>query len=83
MPVTVLPMAQSGGELFDDLHVKNRGITGDITAGVIHRLDEIANRKPAKVFLLIGVNDLARNVTTDSIVKNIFLIINSFTRKHL
>ena len=62
------------GELFHDLHVKNRGISGDITAGVIHRLDEIANRKPAKVFLLIGVNDLARNITTDSIVKNIFLI---------
>ncbi len=60
------------GELFDDLHVKNRGITGDITAGVIHRLDEIANRRVAKVFLLIGVNDLARNITPDTIVKNIF-----------
>ena len=26
----------------------------------------------AKVFLLIGINDLARNITTDSIIKNIF-----------
>ena len=66
------------GELFDDLQVKNRGISRDITAGVIHRLDEIANRKPANVFLLIGVNDLARNITTDSIVKNIFLITKYF-----
>jgi hexosaminidase len=61
-------------ELFNDIHIKNRGISGDITAGVIHRLDEITNRKPAKVFLLIGVNDLARNTSTDSIVKNILLI---------
>ena len=61
-------------ELFNDIRVKNRGISGDITAGVIHRLDEITNRKPAKVFLLIGVNDLAKNITTDSIVKNILLI---------
>lgn len=61
-------------ELFNDVKIKNRGISGDITAGVIHRLDEIANRKPAKVFLLIGVNDLARNITADSIVKNILFI---------
>lgn len=61
-------------ELFNDIHVKNRGISGDITAGVMHRLDEITNRKPVKVFLLIGVNDLARNITADSIVKNILLI---------
>jgi hexosaminidase len=61
-------------ELFNDINVKNRGISGDITAGVINRLDEITNRQPAKVFLLIGVNDLARNISTDSIVNNIFLI---------
>ena len=61
-------------ELFDDKRIKNRGISGDITAGVIHRLDEIANRKPAKVFLMIGTNDLARNTSADSVVKNIFII---------
>ncbi len=62
------------GELFNDIHIKNRGISGDITAGVLHRLDEITNRKPAKVFLLIGTNDLARKISVDSVVKNILLI---------
>ncbi|WP_184542041.1 family 20 glycosylhydrolase [Mucilaginibacter sp. FT3.2] len=61
-------------ELFGDYHIKNRGISGDVSAGVIARLPEVANRKPAKVFLLIGVNDLSRNVTPDSLVKNIMLI---------
>src|SRR6185312_11153379 len=61
-------------ELFEDSHIKNRGISGDITTGVINRLDEVANRKPAKVFLLIGVNDLSRNVQPDSVVKNILFI---------
>ncbi|MBS1948632.1 MAG: family 20 glycosylhydrolase [Bacteroidetes bacterium] len=61
-------------ELFNDIHVKNRGISGDITAGVLHRLDEVVNRKPAKIFLLIGTNDLARKITVDSVVKNILLI---------
>jgi hexosaminidase len=58
-------------ELFADSRIKNRGISGDISAGVLNRIDEIALRKPAKVFLLIGINDLSRNTSTDSIFKNI------------
>lgn len=61
-------------ELFDDLSVKNRGISGDVSAGVIHRIEEIVNRKPAKVFLLIGTNDLARGISADSLIKNIMWI---------
>src|SRR5579875_922201 len=61
-------------ELFQDIHIKNRGISGDITDGVLYRLNEVADRKPAKIFLLIGVNDLAGNKPPDSVAKNIFLI---------
>ena len=61
-------------ELFKDLQIKNRGISGDITAGVLNRIDEVVKRKPAKVFLMIGVNDLARGISADSVVKNILLI---------
>lgn len=61
-------------ELFHDLRFKNRGISGDITDGVLYRLNEVINRKPAKIFLLIGINDLAQNKQPDSIAKNIFLI---------
>ncbi|MCB0775844.1 MAG: family 20 glycosylhydrolase, partial [Chitinophagaceae bacterium] len=68
------------GNLFDNIKVKNRGISGDITAGIINRLDEIVERKPAKVFLMIGVNDLARNISPDSVVKNI-LFIASYLRQ--
>lgn len=58
-------------ELFSDKHLKNRGISGDGSAGVLNRIDEISNRKPSKVFLLIGINDLSGNISTDSIFKNI------------
>lgn len=63
-------------ELFADSRIKNRGISGDISAGVVHRLEEMARRKPAKFFLMIGVNDLARNITPDSLLSNISLIIS-------
>ncbi|MBS1500881.1 MAG: family 20 glycosylhydrolase [Bacteroidetes bacterium] len=61
-------------ELFGDDHIINRGISGDFTAGVINRLDEVTSRQPAKIFLLIGINDLARKTTPDSVVHNILLI---------
>ncbi|RPD45582.1 family 20 glycosylhydrolase [Paracnuella aquatica] len=59
-------------ELFGDLRIKNRGISGDVSAGILHRIDEVAARKPAMVFLMIGTNDLARKVPTDSLQQNIF-----------
>ena len=58
-------------ELFQNKHIKNRGISGDITRGVLNRLDEVTESKPAKVFLLIGINDLARGVSRDTIYANI------------
>ncbi len=60
-------------ELFADNRMKNRGISGDISAGVLHRIDEVVQRKPSKIFLLIGTNDLARGISSDSVVKNILL----------
>jgi hexosaminidase len=61
-------------EQFGDEHIKNRGISGDVTLGVLNRLDEVTARKPAKIFLLIGINDLAAGTSPDTIAKRIFLI---------
>lgn len=61
-------------EQFGDLRVKNRGISGDISAGVLHRIGEITARRPAKVFLMIGTNDLARGISADSLLRNIGFI---------
>jgi hexosaminidase len=61
-------------QLFNDLRMKNHGISGDVTAGVLHRLAVVTNRKPAKIFLLIGTNDLARGINADSVLKNMLLI---------
>ena len=49
---------------------KNRGISGDITFGVLERLQEVINRKPAKVFILIGINDISRNIPDSLILGN-------------
>jgi len=61
-------------ELFHDVHVKSRGFSGDITAGLIHRFADIVRRKPAKIFMMIGTNDLARGIAADSILRNILIM---------
>ena len=62
-------------ELFANPHIKNRGISGDIIAGVYDRLEAITGGKPAKIFLLIGINDLARGVPADTIVTRVVTIV--------
>lgn len=61
-------------ELFGDFRMKNRGISGDIAEGVYDRLDAVLGGKPAKIFLLIGINDVARGTSADTIVARILKI---------
>ncbi|RZJ77853.1 MAG: sialate O-acetylesterase, partial [Flavobacterium sp.] len=49
---------------------KNRGISGDITFGVLERLQDVIDGKPKKVFILIGINDISRNIPDSLILRN-------------
>lgn len=55
-------------ELFGNPHIKNRGISGDEVMGIYDRIDPILKGKPAKIFLLTGVNDVSHDLTADSIL---------------
>lgn len=63
-------------ELLQNKRVRNRGISGDISFGVIDRLEEITEGHPKKVFILIGINDIARGIPDDVIVNNFKRIIH-------
>ncbi len=67
-------------EMFHDLRIKNRGISADITDGVLDRLDEVVESKPLKIFLMIGMNDLARGKAVDYIVRNIERILDTIQK---
>ena len=45
-------------EYLENDSVRNRGIWGDGAGGVLNRIDSVAIRKPSKIFLMIGVNDI-------------------------
>lgn len=57
-------------ELLEIKEARNRGISGDISFGVLERLDEITEGKPAKIFILIGINDIARNIPDSVLIDN-------------
>lgn len=58
--------------------IRNRGIGGDTTDGIIARSGEIIDSNPIAVFLLIGINDLYNNTvdtpSADYIANNIINI---------
>lgn len=62
-------------EMFRDVNIINRGIGSDISKGILQRLDEIIESKPSKIFIMIGINDIARDYQIDSIYKNYLQIL--------
>lgn len=68
-------------ELFPEVKVRNRGILADKTSDVLNRLDQVIAGRPAKVFLLIGTNDLGARVPQAKIVRNYRCILAAFKKK--
>jgi hypothetical protein len=62
--------------LLPGVRVHNHGIGGDVTGGVLRRLDVVTRSAPGKVFLMIGTNDLGRGKrTVDEIVADVATIV--------
>jgi lysophospholipase L1-like esterase len=55
--------------LFQNPKIKNRGIGGDETDGVLLRLEEIIKSLPEKIFIMIWINDLS-HLGIDQVVTN-------------
>jgi lysophospholipase L1-like esterase len=64
-------------EIWGNKKVKNRGISSDNTFGMLARLKEITEAKPAKIFIMIGINDIAKNTPDAVIVENYKKIISN------
>jgi len=73
-----------GGEwaaFFGSPNILNMGISGDVSKGVLARIDAVIRIKPKQVFLMIGINDLSGGIAEDSIATNIGLIVEKLKRE--
>lgn len=62
-------------------NIRNRGIVGDDMMGINDRLHQILPGRPAKLFLLAGVNDISHDLSADSIVSLIRLTVERIRRE--
>jgi lysophospholipase L1-like esterase len=62
--------------------LRNRGISGNMTAHVLYRLEEIVLTRPAKLFLMIGINDIYQGIDLETIFENIRQITGQLTTKN-
>lgn len=63
-------------ELLGMPNAVNRGISGDIVQGLIDRTEAVTKGQPAKIFIMIGVNDLSHHVAPDSISRATEILID-------
>lgn len=68
-------------EIFPEIKVKNRGISGNTTKMILERLSAVTEGKPQKIFLLNGVNDIATATNVEPILQNISGIIEQIKRE--
>lgn len=64
-------------ELFSNNRIKNRGICGDTTDGVLNRITNIIESQPQKLFMMIGINDLNQGVSVEDVANNYQLIVET------
>ncbi|MCU0335969.1 MAG: GDSL-type esterase/lipase family protein [Chitinophagaceae bacterium] len=67
-------------EFFPGKLVLNRGISADNSFGLLYRLHEVLKRQPQKLFILIGINDLARGIPVPVILGNIDTLVQRVKR---
>ena len=63
-------------KLLNDSTIVNQGIGGDVTFGVLRRLEHVAFQKPKLIFMMIGVNDLRKKVPDSVIQANTLKIVS-------
>ncbi|MFX0102706.1 MAG: GDSL-type esterase/lipase family protein [Candidatus Hodarchaeota archaeon] len=68
-------------ELFQKTNIKNRGIGGDTTKGVLSRVESIIEGKPSKIFLCIGTNDNMFRIRPRKTIENTQKIIQMIQEK--
>lgn len=67
-------------ELLQNQNIKNRGIPGDKSNGVLNRLESIISGKPEKVFIMVGINDIYSSLELSDIENNFENILKTITR---
>lgn len=68
-------------EMFHDLNIKNKGVATNTSKDILNRLNYIINGQPKKIFLQVGINDIVRELNTDTLFANFITICKEIQQK--
>lgn len=67
--------------LIKEKNLVNRGIGGDNTYGMLHRLPLYLESSPRKIFIFAGINDISANYPVDDIFANFVAMVKMIQEK--
>ena len=70
-------------EAFITKKVANRGIGGDTSKGILHRIDQVLDMNPKSVYIMLGINDIAGGLKADDVFYNYKEIVRTLTEKNI
>jgi len=65
-----LTAAAPWNEIFPKVQIANRGMDGDTTHDILSRMDTILSVSPKKALIMVGINDIHRGASLDSVFQN-------------
>jgi lysophospholipase L1-like esterase len=69
--------------LFPKVRIMNRGVSGYTTYDLLREIKATVALRPAKVFLMIGINDLLRRATIEQTFKQYTLIVDELQKNKI
>ena len=69
--------------LFPKTRILNRGVSGYTTYDLLREMKAIVALRPAKVFLMIGINDLLKRATVEQTFKQYTLIVDELQKNKI
>lgn len=70
-------------EVFPDIKIANRGVSGDRTIDILNRIEPILKLHPKKAFVLVGLNDFATGVSVDQAFKTYIKLIEILRQNNI
>ena len=70
-------------EIFPDVKISNRGISGETAEDILHRMDTIFAVDPDKAFIMVGINDIYDAQSVDAILKNYIEIVEQLRARNI
>ena len=70
-------------EIFPNVRISNRGISGETAEDILKRMDTIYAVHPDKAFIMVGINDIYEGQHVDNIYKNYIRIVEQLRARHI